>query len=224
MALVCNRRTQISTAQKPDDDALLYLDTERSIEAGSAYFGRAFAEAIGLICDIELHDREGAALRLRSVASLLEHALREYEVALDLGSRSGLNEYHERKLRAAGLEPDEVRRVLAEAQSRGFLIEDDDRIETLAAKFDLEGHLGLMGLYMGKVREIYTLAVDVIDADEPQNKAVEWQELGWRLTALFTQALQVGKVLAILNTFTFRLPKRSPSSAENRRAISDLIS
>jgi hypothetical protein len=113
MALVCNKKVEVAPAAS--SEASLYLDAEHYIEAGSAYFGQAFGEALGLIADIELHNREGAGLRLGSIASLLEHALRQYETAVEKGLNSGLDQYHDQKLREAGLEPHGVRRVLTEA-------------------------------------------------------------------------------------------------------------
>jgi len=43
-----------------------------------------------------------------------------------------------------------------------------------------------------------------------------WQELGWKLTTLFAQTLEVGKAIAILNTLTFRLPSGALASAAIR--------
>jgi len=211
MALVCNvKQLQGNTLE----ETALYLDTERHIEGGSAYFGQAFAEALGLVSDIELHNPEGAGLRLRSIASLLEHALRQYEAAMESGSRSGLNEYHERKLREGGLNTEGIRQVLGEALSHDFLMEDDERIETLAAHFDQMGYSGLMSLYLGSVRKLHNLAVTT--SEGPEGDAVAWQELGWKLTTLFAQALEMGKAIAILNILTFRLAPGTLASAANR--------
>jgi len=221
MALVCNtvlsRQARSTSGQAATaSEASLHLDNERYIEAGSAYFGQAFAEALGLISDLELHNPERAGLRLRSIASLLEYALGQYEASVEFGSRSGLNEYHERKLRDAGLDREGVRQVLREALSHGFLMEDDERIETLAANFDQIGYSDLMGLYIRRVREIHDLTATVSEGGEPGDDAVAWQELGWKLTTLFAQTLEVGKAIAILNTLTFRLPSGALASAANR--------
>lgn len=222
MALICNvqRQPDLPAGQgAAASEASLYLDNERYIEAGSAYFGQAFAEALGLTSDIELHNLEGAGLRLRSIASLLEYALRQYEAAVEFGSRSGLNEYHERKLREAGLDPKGVRQVLGEALSRGFLMEDDEQV---AATFDRKSYSGLMSLYIGRVREIHTLTASMTESEKPEDDAVAWQELAWKLTTLFAQTLEVGKAIAILNIFTFRLPSGALGSAANRGEPSEL--
>jgi len=135
---------------------------------------------------------------------------------MEFGSRSGLNEYHERKLREAGLSPEGVHQVLGEALNRGFLMEDDERTETLASKFDRMGYSGLMSLYIGMVREIHNLTLNIIESQEPKNDAVAWQELGWKLTTFFAKTLEVGKAIAILNILTFRLPSDVLASAADR--------
>jgi hypothetical protein len=197
----------------------LYLDSERHIEAGSAYFGQAFAEALGLISDIELHNPQGAGLRLQSIASLLDYALRQYDVSMEFGSKSGLIEYHERKLRESGLDLEGgIRQVLDVAHSRGFLMQNNERIEALIATFGRMGYSGLMSLYIERVRDIHNLAVTMMsESEKPENDAVAWQELGWKLTTLFAQTLEIGKAIAILNTLTFRLlPSGIPASVATR--------
>jgi hypothetical protein len=217
MSLICNVRTQIDPGQGATaDEPSLYLDNERYIEAGSAYFGQAHAEAMGLVSDIELHNFEGAGLRLRSIASLLEYALRQYDDAVEFGSRSGLTKHHQRKLREAGLDYEGVRRVLGEALSRGFLADDDERIEMVAATFDQRGYSGLMGLYIGRVREIHTFTLSMSGSEKPEGDAVVWQELAWKLSTFFSQTLEVGKAIAILNIFTFRIPSTVLGSVANR--------
>lgn len=211
MAQVCN----VQQAVDPGGQNALYLESERYIEGGSAYFVQAFAEVLGLISDLELHDPERAQLRLLSTSSLLECALRQYVAAVESGSRSGLYEYHERKLREVGLDSRGVRHVLSEALSRGFLV-DNERVEMLAANFDRMGCSGLMGLYIEGVREIHGLTVTMSESEGPERDAVMWQELGWKLTTLFAQTLEVGKAIAILNIFTFRVPLGALAAAANR--------
>jgi len=218
MTLICNVKEQISNSGQGASagDTSLYLDSERHVEAGSAYFGQAFAEALGLISDIELHNPEGAGLRLQSIASLLDYALRQYEASMEFGSKSGLIEYHERKLREGGLDPEGIRHVLDVAHSRGFLMQDDEWIEALTATFGRMGYSGLMSLYTGRVRDIHNLAVTMSESEKPEGNAVAWQELGWKLATLFAQALEIGKAIAILNTLTFRLPSGMLASAATR--------
>jgi len=91
-------------------------------------------------------------------------------------------------------------------------MDDSDRIETIALNFDRSGHSGLMSLYVSKVRVIHELAVTAGDTDTRQYDGVASQELGWRLTSLFSDALEVGKAIAVINTFTFRLPTETVSS------------
>lgn len=212
MASICNTvATTKGGAGGTASDVSLYLDSERYIEAGSAYFGQAFAEVLGLISDIELHNPEGAGLRLQSIASLLDYALRQYEASMEFGSKSGLIEYHDRKLREGGLDPEGIRRVLDVAHSRGFLMQNDERIEALTATFGRTGYSGLMSLYTGRVRDIHNLAVTMSESEKPDD-AVAWQERAWKLATLFAQTLEIGKAIAILNTLTFRLPSGIPAS------------
>jgi len=209
MALICNRQQQGPAREASASDASLYLDNERYVEAGSAYFAQAFAEALTLISDVELHNIEGAELRLRSISSLLDYALRQYEAAVEFGTKSGLNEYHERKLRKAGLDREGARQVLGEALNCGFSTEDDKRTEMLAAKFDQIDYSGLMHLYIKRVRELHDFAFSASEGQKLADDAVAWQELGWKITTSFTQTLELGKAIAILNTLTFRLPSGS---------------
>jgi hypothetical protein len=210
MSLICNVKKQ--SHDSTGEWSKAYLDNEGYVESGSAYFAQAFAEALGLISDIELHNPTGARLRLRSMASLLEYALKEYKAAVEFGSATGLNEYHEESLREAGLNFEGVRQVLSEAQSRGFLKGHDEWIEMLPSTFDRTGYSGVMNLYIGRVQEIHKLTVTIDGNEGLGNDGVAWQELGWKLTALFTQTLEVGKAIAILNTLTFRLPEGTLTS------------
>jgi hypothetical protein len=203
MSLVCNKQQQITAKGATQG---MYRDSEICIESGSAYFAQAFAEALGLVSDIELHDTERAKLRLQSMGCLLEHALQQYGTASELGIENGLNAYHEKKLREEGLNFEGIRKVLDEAQNREFLREKDERINTLAATLDRQGYSDLMSLYVAQVRDIHKLAAKLGASEEFGADSVAWQELGWKLTTLFAEALEVGKAIAILNTLTFRLP------------------
>lgn len=211
MALICNVQPQVEirapNAPVSGESSNVDLDHERFIESGSAYFAQAFAEVLGLVSDLELHDPRGAELKLRSMAFLLDRALEQYEAAVEFESQTGLSESHERKLREAGLDLEGVRQVLSEAQTRRLLSGGDERIEILATTFDRMGYPGLMSLYIGMVREIHDLVTVSVGTEEPGNDGVAWQELGWKLTTLFAQTLEVGQAIAILNIFTFRLQR-----------------
>lgn len=203
MSVICNKRQD--TKKRPPSNVGIgnvYLENESYVESGSAYFAQAFAESICLLSDLELHDPGRASLRLKATDFLLASAQKQYESALASGSTTGLNKYHEDMLRRAGLDFEKACRVLIEARRLGFLQADDQQIETLASTFNHVGYVGLMNLYMGKVREIRDL---IAQQEEPGHNAVEWQELGWKLTTLFIEAIKVGKAIAILNTLTFRL-------------------
>jgi hypothetical protein len=207
MALICNTVQNILRDKTVNgESSKVDLDHERYIESGSAYFAQAFAEALGLVSDLELHNPERAGLRLQSMTFLLDHALKQYEDAVEFGSQTGLSEYHERRLRESGLNLAGSRQVLNEAQSRGFIRENGELVEMLAATFDRKGYSGLMSLYIGRVRELRDLIVDIGESEKLGADAVAWQELAWKLTTLFAQTLEVGKAIAILNILTFRLP------------------
>ena len=64
-------------------------------------------------------------------------------------------------LREAGLDYEEVRRVLGKAR-RGFLMHDNEMVEMLATNFARSGCSGLMSLYIAGVREIHDLAVTMV--------------------------------------------------------------
>lgn len=179
---------------------------ERCIEAGSAHFAQAFSEALGLISDLENNDPAGARLRLKSMAALTGSALQHYKSAGEIGGETGLTEQHARRLRQAGLDARGVGRVMGEAERRGFWRRDGAIAETLAAALENKGYPGMMSLYLEKVQEIHDYALAAGSGEAPVD-AVAWQELGWKLTALFGRALEMGKAIAILNTLTFRLPR-----------------
>lgn len=205
MSLICNKQQDVTTEVVRGELSKAVLDNEGYIESGSAYFARAFAETLGLLSDLELHNPAGAELRLRSMAFLLEHALKQYESSVEFGVATGLDKDHEDRLREAGLSFEGIRRVLGNAQNRGFLSQDDERTETLAATFDRVGYSGVMKLYIERVRAIHDFVVGIGAHEQLGCNGVAWQELGWKLTTLFSQTLEVGKAIAILNTLTFRL-------------------
>jgi len=206
MALICNTAEARARDQKELTNPGPWMDNECYIEAGSAYFARAYAEALGMTSDIELHNPAGAELRLQSMAFLLDHALKQYDAAMKLGTETGQSHQHEQQLREAGLDFARARQVLNAAAGRELRGGSDELIEILATTFVQEGYPGLMSYYLDKVRELHAFIVATNDSNGPGLDAVAWQELGWRLTTLFAWALEVGKSIAILNTLTFRLP------------------
>lgn len=203
--------SEVCNAKPEAQPTAIYDDSERYIESGSAYFAQAFAEALGLTSDLELHDPYRAELRLRSMDVLIAHALQEYDGALRLYEQTGLNDFHERKLREAGLDFEGTRHILLEAGDRDLLPANEQLINSVAKTFDQVGYQGLMNLYLDKVRSIHRLVGSPSVTVEPgaARNDVAWQELGWKLITLFTQAIQVGQAIAVLNTFTFRMSMES---------------
>jgi hypothetical protein len=224
MSSICNTRPTVNAGQGANaTDASLYLENEHYTEAGSAYFGQAFAEALNLSSDIELHNPEGAWLRLQSIASLLDYALRQYHASMEFGCKSGLIAHHERKLRAAGLNSKGVCNVLAAAYNRGFSMQTDEQIDRFSIAFEQKGYSGLMDLYMGEVQNIYDLITATTkDSEKRDSDSVAWQELVWKLTTSFAQTLEIGKAIAIINTFTFRLSSDVIVSAVSRNESANL--
>jgi len=230
MALICNvPKVEQELHQSVAGDSRVsgewwkvYLGNEQYIESGAAYFAQAFAEALGIVTALELHDPRGAELKISSIAYLLERALEQYEAAVEFSARSGLGEFHERRLREAGLDLGGVRQVLTEARNRDLLGMGDERIDMIAATFARVGYPGLMSHYTGKVREIYDLVASMRATGGPGDDAIAWQELGWKLTALFTQALEVGQAIAVLNCLTSRL-QRSLGPLPSSLVASDAV-
>jgi|SRR5215203_3782849 len=205
MALICN------VVKQEEMRTEVYDVSEKHIESGSAYFAQAFAEALGLVSDLELHDLYRAELRLGSMNALITYALEEYDRAAGIFEQTGLRDYHERMLHEAGLDLEGTRRTLTEAGTRNLLPADEQLVESVARTFDQEGYQGLTNLYLDKVRIIQRLVSSpavTAEMGAPSN-GVAWQELGWKLVTLFTQAIEVGQAIAVLNTFTSRLSKES---------------
>jgi len=214
MALICNvAQNEAFPSVFPSDgeQTEVYSVSEKYIESGSAYFAQAFAEALGLVSDLELHDLYRAELRLGSMDILVTHALEEYGRAAELYEQTGLNEYHERKLREAGLNVEGTTRTLTEAGNRDLLPANQQLVHSVTRTFDEEGYRGLTNLYLDKVRTIQRLvgSPSVTVEMEALSNGVAWQELGWKLVTLFTQATEVGQAIAVLNTFTSRLSKET---------------
>jgi hypothetical protein len=142
---------------------------------------------------------------------LITHALKEYDGALRLYEQTGLGDYHERQLREAGLDFEGTRHVLLEAGNRDLLPANEQLINNVATTFDQVGYQGLLNLYLDKVRSIHRLVGSPSVTVEPGaiSNGVAWQELGWKLITLFTQAIQIGQAIAVLNTFTGRMSMES---------------
>ncbi|MCA9863262.1 MAG: hypothetical protein KC432_09585 [Thermomicrobiales bacterium] len=209
MALICNT-VEMHVHPEGGDYATtewtkLYLSNEHRIESGSAFFAHAFAEALGIVSALELRDPDSAELKLDSIVFLLDRALEQYAAAAEFEAWTGLNAYHERRLREAGLGFAGVSRVLEEAAKRNLLSVGAQRIEAVAHTFEADGYAGLTDQYLELVRAIRAVALEASASGITPKTAVAWQELGWKLTALFSSALEIGQAMAILNTFTFRL-------------------
>jgi len=171
-----------------------YLDSDKLVASGSAYFAQAFADVMGLVSDEELNDPARGRLRLCSIGSLLDEAIREYEAAADFDARSGLDEYHERALRQAGLDEDGTRTVLSTAVSDGFLSLNRELFEEVAFTFANRGFAALMQSYVQRLRNIREVLGDENDKSE------RTRGFTWVLLTGFTDALQVGQAIAVLNT------------------------
>jgi hypothetical protein len=210
VSVICNK-VEESLLGEQEKAKAYERDSEKHIESGSAYFAQAFAEALGLVSDVELHDPHRAELRLRSMDILIIHALKEYDKAGRIDTQTGLTEYHERALREAGLDFEGVRRVLLEAGQRDLLSANEQLVDSVAKTFDQEGYQGLMNLYLDKVHSLHSLigSAAVAMEDRAASNGVAWQELGWKLITLFSQAHEVGQAIAVLNTFTYRISLES---------------
>ncbi len=214
MAAICNRQQALAVPQESpsgEEKTELYGESEKHIESGSAYFARAFAEALGLVSDLELRDLYRAELRLRSMSVLITHALKEYDSASRISAQTGLIDYHERMLREAGLNFEGTQRTLLEAGNRDLLPADEQLVNSVAKTFDQAGYQALTNLYLDKVDSIHRLVSSppVTLENGGTTDGVAWQELGWKLITLFTQATQIGQSIAVLNTFTDRLARES---------------
>jgi len=208
MSLICN--VQIEITGEPGGNSAqwssVYESNEEYIESGSAFFSQAFAEALALVSDLELHDVGRAWLRLEAISALLSDALEQYEASVELDSQTGLGDYHEARLREVGVNFDGFRRTLAEARSQDLVAISDERIDSIARILDDHGYAQLLGVYIDRVRDIRSLVAPRPLAFKPGDTidAVVWQELGWKLTTRFARAIEIGQAIAILNTFMLR--------------------
>jgi hypothetical protein len=178
----------------------VYNENEKYIESGSAYFSQAFAEVLSLVSDLELHDLYRAQLRLAGSAALLSAALEQYELGIRVDADTGLDEYHERRLRDSGLDLKRAVEVLRTAREQGHVVSSDDVIITVATTFEERGYRTLVESYLDKVRNICKSISFMTSqhGDIPQLRV--WQEITWKLTASFAAAMEYGQCIAILNT------------------------
>lgn len=150
MGQVCNVKKEFASGQDPVKWGTLYRENEKLIESGSAFFVQAFAEALGVVSDIELHDVNRAQIRLAAIAALLGQATKQYNGSMKMDDETGLGSYHESTLRKLGLDVQGVNAVLTEARGRGFVVASDDSIHRFATIFHEEGYRALMKKYLGK--------------------------------------------------------------------------
>jgi len=208
MAQICNKVVvdqPESVHERVGDWESLYRENEKFVEYGSAYFSQAFAEALGIVSDIELHDLERARLRLGTIATLLEHAIQQYGAGLDADAHTGLEAFHENRLRKIGLNFAGMLNTLKAARADGYIVASDDMVDCLSRIFSDEGYRALMDHYLYKVRIIHGLVSDVpTDVDVKDGTPMMWQELAWRLTSAFADAMAFGQSIAIVNAAAYR--------------------
>ena len=133
--VACSRNGHAHGTAEGNEWNDIYLTNERFIESGSAYFSQAFAEALGLASDLELHDTERAQLRIQSIGALLSRAIDQYTTSLDVDDRTGLTEHHEGLLRSFGLDQKGVERVLLDGRGEGYVAADDQFIRHFASLY-----------------------------------------------------------------------------------------
>lgn len=211
MSIFCNAQVESPTGEahgvdiEAGDWGSLYRQNEKAIESGSAYFSQAFAEALGLVSDVELHDLEQARLRLGAIASLLGHAIREYDISLDIDTRTGLGDFHEGQLRKSGLNSEGTVRVFGRAREQGYIVASDDFIARISRMFSEHGYRALMDQYLHKVRNIHDLVSSAAPAaNKDGGSAKMWQGFVWQLTSAFADTMWLGQSIAIMNAAAYR--------------------
>lgn len=184
----------------------VYLENESFIESGSASFAQAFAEALGVIADVELHDLGRAKLRLNSIGRLLSNALTQYDQSMQLGEATGLLEHHASRLRDEGVTANYLRETLETAIQRRMLLAVDGIVDDVAETYESQGYRALMDAYSDMVREVKTLVTEAdLSATEPTfEDVVAWQEFSWSVTSRMAKTLVFGQAIAMLNTLTLR--------------------
>jgi len=210
MAQICNKVEEL--AQKPKqraDDTIgdwesVYRENERFVESGSAYFSQAFAEALGLVSDIELHDVERARVRLEAVSMLLDYAIQQYTTSVDVDDRTGLQQFHESRLRDIGLDYEGTVRTLQVARAQGYIVASDDIIESISRTFSEQGYRALAERFIRKVRDIRGLATDATTEVDENTTGAIWQGIAWRLTSAFAHAMEFGQSMAVMNSAAYR--------------------
>jgi len=205
MSLVCNveQQTLPPTSQTSDPWADVYRENEKFVESGSAYFSQAFAEALGLVADIELHDVQRAELRLQAMSALLAAAMEQYERGMDIDSQTGLLKHHEERLREIGLNREGTTHTLEVGRQSGFIGLSDSHIHDIASILTESGYGVLMSRYLEMVQSIETL-VDSEMHQQPDSTQRDWQGAGWRITTAFTATAQFGQAIAVVNAAAYR--------------------
>jgi len=203
MAFICNVQQDVGVHSGSNWERL-YQENERFIESGSAYFSQAFAEALGLVSDIELHDPNRGQLRLAAIASLLDHAIEQYATSIIVDADTGLGDYHDKLLRDSGLNFSGTVTVLEESRAKGFIPATNDFVREFAKIFDEHGYRALMEHYLLKVHKVRDLVSPMPDMTGEGASSAVWQDLGWRLTASFADAMGFGQAIAVLNATAYR--------------------
>jgi hypothetical protein len=216
LSTVCNRDIKIGAQTGPaslnSDQPAAVMEalghSEHLVEAGSAFFARAFSEALALTADIELHNLPAALVHTAACREYLQKALTEYGRAGAYDEKTNLAQYHFESLTSQLSKIGGAGALLRLAQREGFLSCGDEELEKLAETFESgAGPASLMDRFRASVSSAVTLTQDPPTVDETPDKGTytRWQEFAWRLIALFSASLQVGQALAILNTFTARV-------------------
>jgi hypothetical protein len=198
MALICNVQTQENHSTGGDWDEL-YSKNEGFIESGSAYFSQAFAETLGLVSDIELHNLEQAQLRLGSIRALLLHSLEQYRTSLDVDDRTGLANHHESTLRRELPDRRSIEQALSSGRANGYIAGNDEFIRRFSSEFHEEGYRALMNSYVDMVACIEALVN--AGSTEP---IVDWQGFTWQLTSGFSETMMFGQCIAVMNAVVYR--------------------
>jgi hypothetical protein len=197
MALICNVQTQEN--HTGGDWGEIYRKNEGFIESGSAYFSQAFAETLGLVSDIELHNLEQAQLRLGSIQALLIHSLEQYRTSLDVDDRTGLASHHESTLRRGLPDLRSVEQALSSGRTNGYIAGNDQFIRRFSSTFHEEGYRALMNSYVEMVASI-----QVSVSAGLTEQVADWQGFTWQLTSGFSEAMMFGQCIAVMNAVVYR--------------------
>jgi len=208
MVRICNTVQPEFTGSSLGGWEKAYSDSDKLIASGSAYFAQAFADVLGLVSDEELNDLSRGRLRLLSADALLRRAIREYESAADFDSQTGLDEYHQTVLESAGYDENGTLSALLSATGDGTLSLNRELLEGIAELFVRRGYRELMQSYVARLHKIQALLREAI-AHFDQKAGTTWM-----LLAAFTEALQVGQAIAVLNIRATSRLKVAPTAGD----------